>query len=390
MRACLSCDEFAAAIRSGSLPPEYELRKTYSVVGAVKAIEPDASGAPRFRFAISSEAVDRDRDVISLSGWKTASYRANPIVLWAHMSRDLPVARSEREWVEGGKLLSEAVWPEKDAYPFADTVAALLKGGFLNATSVGFVPMTWSYDEQRRGYNFTEAELLEYSIVPIPSNPDALVQARGAGIDVRPIKAWAERVLDECRALDVGVTPEQAAAAVKAADPTQAVSVAVPALLVSEPVLSASFDASFDALAKAIADAMLPIKVSVDALTEKIAQTFDDVAATAADAEPADNKTAPPDPRPVTSAPPVASASDAPPKAVQADDLDAMLAALSAVPVTARATGTADAAPAVPTASESIDPQDDLLRRAIADSVAEGLAVARGKVPDVLTLRETR
>jgi len=388
MRAYLSRDEFAAAIRSGSLPPEYELRKTYSVVGAVKAMDPDASGAPRFRFAISSEAVDRDRDVISLGGWKTASYRANPIVLWAHMSRDLPVARSEREWVEGGKLLSEAVWPEKDAYPFADTVAALLKGGFLNATSVGFVPMTWSYDEQRRGYNFTEAELLEYSIVPIPSNPDALVQARSAGIDVLPIKVWAERVLDECRALDVGVTPEQAAAAAKAADPKQAVSVTVPALLASEPAPSAS--ATFDALAKAIADAMLPIKVSVDALTEKIAQTFDDVASTTADAEPANDKTAPPDPRPVTSAPPVASASDAPPKAVQADDLDAMLAALSAVPVTARATGTADAAPAVPTASESIDPLDDLLRRAIADSVAEGLAVARGKVPDVLTLRETR
>lgn len=388
MRVYLSRDEFATAIRSGSLPPEYELRKTYSVVGAVKAMEPDASGAPRFRFAISSEAVDRDRDVISLSGWKTASYRANPIVLWAHRSRDLPVARSEREWVEGGKLLSEAVWPEKDAYPFADTVAALLKGGFLNATSVGFVPLTWSYNEQRRGYNFTEAELLEYSIVPIPSNPDALVQARGVGIDVRPIKAWAERVLDECRSLDAGVTPEQAEAAAKVADPKQAVSVTVPALPASEPAPGAS--ATFDALAKAIADAMAPLKTSVDALTEKIAQTFDDVAST--DAEPADSKTALPDPRPVTSAPPVASASDVPAKAVQAgDDLDAMLAALSAVPVTARATSDADAPPAVPTAPEVlIDPLDDLLRRAIADSVAEGLAVARGKVPDVLTLRETR
>jgi hypothetical protein len=46
------------------------------------------------------------------------------------------------------------------------------------------------------GIDFLRQELLEFSCVPVPANPDALIQARAKGIDTAPMVSWAERVLD--------------------------------------------------------------------------------------------------------------------------------------------------------------------------------------------------
>lgn len=46
------------------------------------------------------------------------------------------------------------------------------------------------------GVNFLKQALLEHSVCPVPAHPDALVAARSKGIDVAPIKSWAERTLD--------------------------------------------------------------------------------------------------------------------------------------------------------------------------------------------------
>lgn len=68
----------------------------------------------------------------------------------------------------------------------------------MRAVSVGFVPKKWTRNEERAGYavDFVEQELLEYSAVPVPANPEALLEAKSAGIDVAPMVEWAEKVLD--------------------------------------------------------------------------------------------------------------------------------------------------------------------------------------------------
>ena len=60
---------------------------------------------------------------------------------------------------------------------------------------MGFKPKKWVYNEERRGVDFAEQELLEFSIVPVPANAECLVEARAAGIDVEPLRAWAEKTL---------------------------------------------------------------------------------------------------------------------------------------------------------------------------------------------------
>src|SRR5438477_9563106 len=86
----------------------------------------------------------------------------------------------------------------------------MVKGGYLNAASVGFLPLKYSRVDpnsdrpdadrgQRGGIDFEQQELLEHSIVPVPSNPAALVEARSAlkSADWSAYRNVLERYLDD-------------------------------------------------------------------------------------------------------------------------------------------------------------------------------------------------
>jgi hypothetical protein len=73
---------------------------------SVKAAE---DGSRVLTFTISTASVDRDGDTIAVAGWRLENYLKNPVVLWSHDRRTLPVARAKRVWVEGGAaLMAEA------------------------------------------------------------------------------------------------------------------------------------------------------------------------------------------------------------------------------------------------------------------------------------------
>lgn len=155
--------------------------------------EVKAFGEPEdrtLRFIGSDETPDRDGDIISLNGWDLSNYEKNPVFLWAHDYSIPPVGKANRVYSESGKLMFDIEFPEKGIYPLADLVYNLYKGGFLNATSVGFIgreaipredEAVKDLPEWRRGVKFTAQELLELSAVPVPSNPSALQQAKSAG-----------------------------------------------------------------------------------------------------------------------------------------------------------------------------------------------------------------
>jgi hypothetical protein len=184
-----------------------------SGVGMFKTFVPDEikvfdgeDGLPRARFDISTEVRDRDADTLASKGWVLDNYKKNPVVLFAHDSRSLPIGQSIEVGASKGKLSSVARFDtDISEYPLPRTVVALLKRGTLRAASVGFVPMEWKdadpetvqdYQKQSMPLDFTKQELVEWSIVPVPSNPEALMQARAAGIDIAPVVNWAGQVLD--------------------------------------------------------------------------------------------------------------------------------------------------------------------------------------------------
>ena len=64
----------------------------------------------------------------------------------------------------------------------ANTVLQMIDGGFLRATSVGFRPLRFERNAQRGGNDFKEQELLEFSVVPVGANPQAVRALKSAGL----------------------------------------------------------------------------------------------------------------------------------------------------------------------------------------------------------------
>lgn len=116
----------------------------------------------------STENVDRDGEVIKLSGWDLENFRKNPVLLWSHNPSLPPIGRAKNIRIEGGALVFEPEFAEEQS-EFAGEIGRLVKDRFINTTSVGFIP------RERNGNTIEEAELLEISFVGIPANADAQV-----------------------------------------------------------------------------------------------------------------------------------------------------------------------------------------------------------------------
>lgn len=192
----LKPEDFKKLAKDGK-PEDVGVRK-YVTLQEVKEVKGEGEeGEVVVDFIISTDGVDRDSDTVAVDGWNLSNYRKNPVVLFGHDYHNPPVARAPSVFVENGALQSRAHFTSKDLYPFGHMIGQMYLNKFMNAVSVGFLPEKYEFDESRKyGVNFKEQELLEYSAVPVPSNPEALMQARSFGIDTAPMVEWAEKILD--------------------------------------------------------------------------------------------------------------------------------------------------------------------------------------------------
>lgn len=137
----------------------------------------------------SSESLDSHDEVVEQK-WRFARYEKNPVILWAHNKAaghdGLPIGRGKNWRVENddtGKpvMKMDIVFASADANPFADSVFKLFQEDILKSVSVGFRPHAVRM-EKRKGsdeevYVLSDNELYELSVVPVGSNPDAIVLA---------------------------------------------------------------------------------------------------------------------------------------------------------------------------------------------------------------------
>lgn len=135
------------------------------------------------RFVASDESTDRYGDIIRASGWQLDNFRKNPVLLFGHKSSAPPVGRVPQIAIEGTRLIADAEFMPEGMDAFADSVWRMVDGGFLNASSVGFMPLAdvlpiFGPDKDLTGFEFVAQELLELSVVPVPANPQALALAR--------------------------------------------------------------------------------------------------------------------------------------------------------------------------------------------------------------------
>lgn len=144
------------------------------------------------RFTISTGTVDREQDRVALAGWDLMNFKRNPVVLWGHDAGRLPIGRAFDVGIEGAALKASVEFIPYDipeAGQFAEAVYRLARDGFIAATSVGFRPIKWDYTQDQArgaddwfpGIDFEQQELVELSIVTVPANPEALIDAPGPG-----------------------------------------------------------------------------------------------------------------------------------------------------------------------------------------------------------------
>jgi hypothetical protein len=178
----------------------------------VEAIAPSDQPAI-IDFIASSEALDRYDEIIAANGWQLDNYRRNPVFQNAHQYGDIIFTLGKALITEirsGGTssaspYLFQRIEFAIDVNPMARIAYGLYKGKFLNAVSVGFIPIRWldgdGNERSTRSHaptlprsgasslrtphsavrTYLEQELLEVSAVGIPANPDALALAFKSG-----------------------------------------------------------------------------------------------------------------------------------------------------------------------------------------------------------------
>ena len=148
----------------------------------LRALTPEQIKNRTAEFVISSEAKDTYGTVFKLSGWQLERYNANPLVCYNHYSwgtdPDTIIGTSE-VFVDGDVLVGRVRFESEDINPKAEKVWKKVQAGTLRMASVGVNVKRghWGDDklgEDRDTLYFDEHELLEWSVVAIGSNPDAL------------------------------------------------------------------------------------------------------------------------------------------------------------------------------------------------------------------------
>ena len=194
-------------------------------------------GAAVLSFVSSDSTLDRYNEIISPTGWHLATYQRNPIFQNAHQYGDViftlgKAITTEIRTVADHQVLFQQIQFATDVNPMARIAYGLYKGKFLNAVSVGFIPIRW-LNADGTEYNtahaatasvpargqaeevlpienqkskiknspapfrrkYLEHELLEVSAVAIPANPNALALAFKSGaIEKSDLKETADLI----------------------------------------------------------------------------------------------------------------------------------------------------------------------------------------------------
>jgi Escherichia/Staphylococcus phage prohead protease len=169
----------AARTRSHAAEPTAVIDSSRMIVRSViTAIEPDRIG-----------------DVVVPGGLRNrGEYLRNPVVLWAHQRTIPPIGTCLGLEVLPDRIVAETKFAA--ASSLARDVFRLYAEGVLRGWSIGFVPRK-SHPMLRAGrfgpagIRIEEWDLLEYSAVPVPENPQALTLAVRKGLvrDVR-LRDW--------------------------------------------------------------------------------------------------------------------------------------------------------------------------------------------------------
>jgi HK97 family phage prohead protease len=129
-----------------------------------------------YTFVVSTPEVDRYGTIIVPSGIDYTAYLNNPIVLAQHDSDEWPIGRCLGFAMNGENL--EATIQIECITEEGKKLNKLINAGYVKAVSVGIIPK--EYEEKtidgQKVTIYTKSELVEFSVVSVPANRQALLK----------------------------------------------------------------------------------------------------------------------------------------------------------------------------------------------------------------------
>jgi hypothetical protein len=173
--------------------------------GLVPSVIEDGTEERTIISYITTLALDRDMEVILPSGIDVSDYMKNNVVMWGHDYWSLPIGKNLWMKTDDKGIRAATKYAETEK---ANEIYKYRKDGFPLAESIGFIPIEWvtpnddewdvvlndwrkahiaAFGDERPIKKhprriYTKVNLLEYSDVPIPSNPEAITLAISKGL----------------------------------------------------------------------------------------------------------------------------------------------------------------------------------------------------------------
>ena len=144
-----------------------------------------------FEACINVGCIDRDNEVVLPDGVDLRDYDKSGAGFFNHFYDKVPIFVPGKVKMVGGKLISKAKWLTNElARDVREFVEAMAKAGKSAGVSIGFMPMDErkpsEKDVEKYGPGvqrvFTRWKLLEWSIAPVQSNPEAMVLEIGKSL----------------------------------------------------------------------------------------------------------------------------------------------------------------------------------------------------------------
>ncbi len=162
-----------------------------------KAVENEETNAKEFIAYASTDALDRHDEKVSKEALsKEAATKKSVPMFYGHMgnwnSEDV-LGKFEFLEMEDNKLKVKGIFLEDD--PTSERIYKLVKMGAIAHLSVGFIPKKWDKDENGN-LVFTEIEIIETSIAPVPANPEAEI------IEVKKLESKEKEMEDNTEILE--------------------------------------------------------------------------------------------------------------------------------------------------------------------------------------------
>ena len=170
---------------------------------------------------ITTNMRDRDGEVLLPSGMRSENYeKSGKPVFWGHKYSDPSHIVGQNLWLKkdpkGDGIIAKTAFRKNQ---FADEVYNLYteevvkgEGPVLKAWSVGFIPIDWIDGDGKKSpkRTYKEWEILEYSAVPIGSNPGAISLAYQKGLITtnRLKKDFEVEIVDESEEIEIVDSPD--------------------------------------------------------------------------------------------------------------------------------------------------------------------------------------